>query len=157
MPLIVAYGGGTNSTSMLCGFHHLGIKPDLILFADTGGEFQGTYVHLEIIRQKVREWWDMDIETVRKTWRGHFEGLESNCLRKSMLPSLAYGRKGCSQKYKVEPQTRRMIQWMDENGCKEVIKAIGYDAAESHRGHGTRITEHRKGRKEHFWYPLIEW
>lgn len=31
--LAVAFGGGTNSTAMLCGFRERGIKPDLILFA----------------------------------------------------------------------------------------------------------------------------
>jgi 3'-phosphoadenosine 5'-phosphosulfate sulfotransferase (PAPS reductase)/FAD synthetase len=44
--LSVAFGGGTNSTAMLCGFRERGIKPDLILFADTGGELPETYEHV---------------------------------------------------------------------------------------------------------------
>lgn len=39
-PIIVSYGGGTNSTAMLIAMVLKGIKPDLILFADTGGSYQ---------------------------------------------------------------------------------------------------------------------
>lgn len=42
-PIIVSYGGGTNSTAMLIAMVLKGIKPDLILFADTGGELPETY------------------------------------------------------------------------------------------------------------------
>ena len=37
-PLAVAYGSGVDSTAMLIEFVRRGILPDLILFADTGGE-----------------------------------------------------------------------------------------------------------------------
>ena len=37
-PVIVAYGAGTNSTALLVGMHERGERPDLILFAETGGE-----------------------------------------------------------------------------------------------------------------------
>jgi len=38
IPLIAAYGGGVNSTAMLIGFVERNIKPDHIIFSDTGGE-----------------------------------------------------------------------------------------------------------------------
>jgi 3'-phosphoadenosine 5'-phosphosulfate sulfotransferase (PAPS reductase)/FAD synthetase len=93
--LVVAFGGGTNSTAMLCGFRERGIKPDLILFADTGGEVPETYEHVLEMDTQCRIWWGIGIETVRKNYQGEFEGLEGNCIRKKMLPSLAYGRKAC--------------------------------------------------------------
>lgn len=155
--LVVAFGGGTNSTAMLCGFKEKGIKPDLILFADTGGEFPHTYEHVLEMDTQCRIWWGIGIETVKKTYQGEFEGLEKNCRRKKMLPSLAYGRKTCSQKYKVEPQTRRMIKFMDDLNASECIKAIGYDANESHRKINASNMLHPKGRIEQFWYPLVEW
>lgn len=159
LPLVVAYGAGTNSTAMLCGFRERDIKPDLILFADTGGEMPSTYHHLDFMNRVVRVWWghDMAIETVRATYRGKFEGLEKDCIRKRMLPSLAYGRKACSQKFKVQPQTKRLLKWMDDNGHKEIAKAIGYDAGESHRQIARSHAKHAKGRIERFWYPLIDW
>ena len=150
--LAVAFGGGTNSTAMLCGFKEQGIKPDLILFADTGGEMPGTYEHVEEMRGAVKEWWGMDIETVRATYQGEFEGLEKNCLRKKMLPSLAYGRKGCSMKYKVDPQKKRLKTFLTDMGEDNCIKAIGYDAGESHR-----LLRGSNDGIERFWYPLVEW
>ena len=35
---MVAYGLGVDSTAMLIGLAQRGIRPDLILFADVGGE-----------------------------------------------------------------------------------------------------------------------
>ena len=37
-PIVVAYGMGVDSTAMLIGMYLRGLRPDLILFADTGGE-----------------------------------------------------------------------------------------------------------------------
>lgn len=157
IPLVIAYGGGVNSTAMLCGMRERGIVPDLITFADTGGEHPHTYDHVNSISAIVKIWWGIEIETVRALYQGSFEGLEKNCIRKKMLPSLAYGRKGCSMKYKVDPQTKRLLGWMKENNHLEATKAIGYDAGEGHRSHDKKIMEHTKGRREYFWYPLIEW
>lgn len=155
--LAVAFGGGTNSTAMLCGFRERGIQPDLITFADTGGELPGTYEHVMEMDTQCRVWWGVGIETVRTNYQGEFEGLEGNCLRQKMLPSLAYGTKGCSQKYKVGPQTKRLLQFLDEQGQKECFKAIGYDAGEGHRRVQRDRMKHSKGRSEWFWYPLVEW
>lgn len=46
-PLVVSFGAGVNSTAMLCGFAERGIRPDAILFADTGGERPETYRFLD--------------------------------------------------------------------------------------------------------------
>lgn len=152
VPLVVAYGGGVNSTAMLCGFRECDVKPDMILFADTGGETPETYEHVAMIGGVVREWWGMELETVRKLYQGRFEGLEGNCLRKTMLPSLAYGKKGCSQKYKIEPQQRRLKQLIKARGAAYCVKAIGYDAGEGHR-----VKRGSPDGLESFWYPLVEW
>lgn len=155
-PLVVAYGGGTNSTAMLCGFKERGIVPSLILFADTGGELPYTYDHVTVMSAKTMEWWGVPIEMVRKTYQGGFEGLEGQSLRHHSLPSLAYGRRSCSVKYKNEPQTRRLRAWMDEHDIKEVVKAIGFDSGEPHRV--KKINETLgKDRKAEVWYPLVEW
>jgi len=155
--LAVAFGGGTNSTAMLCGFRERGIAPDLITFADTGGEIGHTYDHILEMDTQCRLWWGIGIEVVRRDFQGKFEGLEGDCIRKKMLPSLAYGTKGCSMKYKVDPQNKRILQFMDEREAKECVKAIGYDAGEGHRRIQRAFMEHTKGRIEHFWYPLVEW
>ena len=156
-PLVVAYGGGTNSVAMLCGFLDRGIKPDLIVFADTGGELPTTYAHIDLMSEKTKEWWGLEIEKVYATYKGKYESLEDSCVRKKMLPSLAYGFKACSMKHKVEPQNKRVKQWMKDNNVSEIIRAIGYDAAEGHRKINKTDGTLGKEKREDYWYPLIEW
>jgi len=52
---IVSFGGGTNSTAMLIGMVKLGIKPDCILFADTGGEKRQTYNYIDYFNNWLRK------------------------------------------------------------------------------------------------------
>jgi 3'-phosphoadenosine 5'-phosphosulfate sulfotransferase (PAPS reductase)/FAD synthetase len=52
-PLVVAYGLGVDSTAMLVEFAVRGIRPDMILFADTGGEKPETYQYLDVIRDRI--------------------------------------------------------------------------------------------------------
>lgn len=155
--LAVAYGGGVNSTAMLCGMKERGIKPDFITFADTGGETPETYEHVKEMGAVCREWWGVDIEWVHKTFQGGFEGLEGECLRGKKLPALAYGSKACSMKYKIQPQTKILKLEMALAGIKEVTRAIGYDAGESHRAINITSEDLGKGRTAHNWFPLIEW
>jgi 3'-phosphoadenosine 5'-phosphosulfate sulfotransferase (PAPS reductase)/FAD synthetase len=51
-PLVVSFGAGVNSTAMLIEMRRRGMRPDLVLFADTGGEKPETYEHLE----KMNRW-----------------------------------------------------------------------------------------------------
>jgi 3'-phosphoadenosine 5'-phosphosulfate sulfotransferase (PAPS reductase)/FAD synthetase len=48
---IVSFGGGTNSTAMLIGMMKKNLIPDHILFADTGGEKEGTYHYIKYFTQ----------------------------------------------------------------------------------------------------------
>jgi hypothetical protein len=50
-PVVVSYGGGKNSTAMLILLAKTGVKVDLILFADTGGESSETYNFIELFDQ----------------------------------------------------------------------------------------------------------
>jgi hypothetical protein len=50
-PLVVSYGMGVDSTAMLVGMHARGIRPDLILFADTGGEKPETYAYEAVMQR----------------------------------------------------------------------------------------------------------
>jgi hypothetical protein len=132
-PLVVSFGGGTNSAAMLIEMARRGVRPDLILFADTGGELPETY-------QFVRDFsdWLSERGMPSVVWcRYEKETLEANCLRQNMLPSLAYGFKGCSHKYKIQPQNKWVNNWKPAKDAwasgGEVVKLIGYDAGEHHR------------------------
>ena len=73
---------------------------------------------------------------------GRRQTLEQECLRSRSLPSIAYGHKKCSQKYKIAPQDRFCNHYPP---CREVwqrgdrvVKMIGYDAGEVRRLEGAR-------------------
>ena len=156
-PFTVSYGGGTNSTAMLVGLLERGEKPDLITFADTGAEMPHTYEHLNAMQSKVNEWWGMEIVIAKATYNGVFESLTDSCLRKKVLPSLAYGRKACSLKHKVEPQEKIIAKWMKDGGLSSVVTCIGYDANEGHRRLSASSKEIRAGKLVSYRYPLVEW
>ena len=150
---VVSYGGGVNSTAMLIEAVSRGIQIDLILFADTGGEKPHTYYYIKLFSKWLVKNKMPKIITITKG--GIQETLEENCLRCNMLPSLAYGFKSCSHKYKIQPQNKYCNNWLPakelwKEGSK-VTKFIGYDADEHHRA---KIPEDKK---YVYKYPLVEW
>lgn len=136
-PAVVSYGAGTNSTAMLVGLRERGERPDLILFADTGGERPETYRHKDTVSE-----WCESIGFPRIVTVAEAVTLEADCLARNALPGLAYGFKSCSEHFKTRPQKR----WLRENGYSDPWFWVGIDAGEGHRKkyEGTR-------------YPLIEW
>ena len=93
-PLVVAYGLGVDSTAMLIEFAARGIRPDLILFADTGGEKPETYAYLPVIQEYLTRVNFPPVVTVRyQPKRAAYHTLEGQCLHTGTLPSLAYGGK----------------------------------------------------------------
>lgn len=155
-PVVVAYGGGTNSTAMLVGMQEQGERPDLILFADTGGEKPHTYEHVKAVSAWCESIGFPPIVTVQTQDKdGNYYTLEQRCLDNKMLPSIAYGFKGCSEKHKRRPQDKYVREWEAarlawEAGLK-VVKLIGYDADEERRA---KIANDDKYA---YRYPLIEW
>jgi len=151
--LIVAYGGGVNSSAFLIEFVRLKIVPTLILFSDTGGERPETYAFIDEFSLWLQERGLPGIITVKKG--GMQETLEENCLRKEMLPSIAYGFKTCSEKYKIRAQEKFVRHYEPTKAILKaggkLVKVIGYDAGEGRRA---KQYEHKE---YDYWYPLIEW
>lgn len=166
-PIILAYGMGVDSTAMLVLLKRHGIRPDLIMFADTGGEKRETYAYLD----KINDWLDRasfpQITRVKyETSKAPYNDLEGNCLANETLPSLAFGRHSCSLKWKVQPQDYFVL------GCKggpnkcdpwapaaealakgiKPVKLIGYDSSPAD------IRRSNRGREEddqfRYVYPL---
>ena len=155
--LAVAYGGGVNSTAFLIEFVRLGIKPGLILFSDTGGERPSTYSFIKTFSEWLQAHAFPEIITVRKGFKKGFqeETLEQNCLRKFGLPSIAYGFKTCSEKYKTRAQDKFLNNYPATKAIfragGKIIKVVGFDAGEPRRA---VVYEHQKYDN---WYPLVEW
>lgn len=153
----VAYGAGTNSTAMLQGLHERNIRPDVILFADTGGERPKTYNHLNIVNEWCKQIGFPEITTVKQVKaNGEFNPLYEWCIDNKALPSIAYGWKSCSQKHKTAPQDKFMNNYQPAKEIwkakGKVVKLIGYDADESHR-----INKNYSDDKYDVQYPLVEW
>ena len=154
---IASYGGGTNSTAMLIECAKRGIELDLILFADTGGEKPHTYNYVKLLNDWLVNKHMPEIVIVKKG--GRQETLEESLLRLNVLPSVAYGYKTCSQKFKIQPQLKYVNNWPPardawKNGDK-ITRLVGYDADEAHRADATIPDDQKK--KYVNWYPLIDW
>ena len=163
-PIVVAYGMGVDSTAMLIGLRDRRVPVELIMFADTGSEKPETMAYLPVI-QKWLARQNMPPVTVikRHSPRAGDTSLHSECLRKRVLPSLAYGGHSCSLKWKVDPQwsyTKRTFGWNAKLQCWPhgplITKLIGYDAGP---GDARRIRNATgKWPPGHCYrYPLTEW
>lgn len=160
-PLVVAYGMGVDSTAVLVEFSRRKIVPDLILFADTGGEKPETYAYLPEIRKFLRSRGMPEVIVVRRAptdgRNGRYSTLEENCLVNRTLPSLAFGYKKCSLKWKRDPQDRYVARWAPAREAWEaglrVRKVIGYDAGPK----DARRSEIASDSRYEYWYPLREW
>jgi len=164
VPLMVAYGGGVDSTAVLVGLHQRGIRPDAILFADVGGENPATYAYLSMVNDWLQKVGFPSLTIVRRkptvsrVSGETYRTLEQNCVTHSTLPSLAFGgRKACSQKWKHEPQEQWANNWEPardawDRGFK-VTKLIGYSADPADR----RRPDVPDDKKYHYQYPLRQW
>ena len=157
MPSVLSLGGGVNSTAMLLELADRDMPPDLVLFADTGGELPATYAHVDAIEQ-----WcgfkNIMFHRVTNAGRGQGDSLEDNCLKRKELPSLAYGFKGCSVKWKRQPMDRFVREWLPAKDAwargERVTRYIGIDIGERHRADNAKMADTDK---YDYQYPLVEW
>jgi hypothetical protein len=142
--LALCFGGGVDSTALLVALKAAGIRPHVITFADTGGEKPQTYEHVRRMQSVLESWGFPRIETVRHRTNPDtpYASLEGNCLENETLPSLAFGMKSCSIKWKQGPQDQFLKGaksgpnaqpahplWTEAQGAGErIVKLIGYDA-----------------------------
>jgi hypothetical protein len=163
------WGLGVNSTAGVIESVQREDRVDLVLSADTGDEKPETYD----FRGTFTEWLKargVAVEVAHKTpVKARVNGrkvpvapgttystLEQNCLVNKTLPSVVFGYKSCSQKWKREPMDAFLrghapvvAEW--EAG-RRVARLIGYDAGEPQRPANMRDTA-----REVFRFPLIEW
>lgn len=141
------FGSGVDSTAMLVALRVAGIRPDVITFADTGGEKALTLQHVERMNVVLASWdWPL-IDVCRKVTLGStgYADLYGNCWVNETLPSLAFGMKSCSIKWKQLPQDQ-FIKGAKRgpNACpphpiwttyqetgQRIVKLIGYDCGKA--------------------------
>ncbi|MFT3773024.1 MAG: phosphoadenosine phosphosulfate reductase [Minicystis sp.] len=147
---------------MLVGLHQRGIRPDLVLFADTGGEKPETYAYEAVMQRWLASVGFPPVTTVKlgtvNGKLGTYSTLEENCLVNHTLPSLAFGYKSCSLKWKVAPMDRFVEGWPPAieawTAGRKVTRAIGYDAGPKDAKRAWNIAEDDR---YEYVYPLREW
>jgi hypothetical protein len=174
-PVVGAYGMGLDSTAMLIGWQARSLqRPDAILFADTGDEKAETYAYLPIINQWLHSVGYPAVTVLRNASpKAGDASLYAECVRKSVLPSLAYGGHSCSLKWKVGPQwayCRERYGWTQPRkarGASErpagtwrhgplITKLIGYDSSPADlRRVANAVGKWPPGHR--YRYPLVEW
>lgn len=143
-PIVVCYGAGVDSTAMLIALHRQGIRPDLITFADVGSEKPETYAMVETMNEWCRSVGFPEVTTCRKLTlpSTSYVDLTYNCIDNETLPSLAFGMKSCSIKWKQGPQDQVLKGcksgpnkrdphpiWIEAQGRGvKPVKLIGYDS-----------------------------
>jgi len=154
-PLIVCYGMGVDSTAMLILLHRIHIKPDLIIFADTGGEKPETYAYLPTINKWLDSVGFPRVVVVRyEPPIAKYKTLEGNCLDNETMPSISFNfiRKSCSQKWKakavndyllgVSRGPRKCHGWQPALDAIALgfnpIKVIGFDASPADKRRSTK-------------------
>ncbi|MBA4794412.1 MAG: hypothetical protein H2041_12165 [Phenylobacterium sp.] len=163
-PVLAAWGGGLDSTAMLVELVSRGEPVDQVLFADTGAEKLETYRFIPLFRRWLSER-GVPSEVVRyqparfKNWPP-YRTLTENLLTNGTLPSIAFGRGTCSQKWKVAPQHAWARRWPAAQAAwargQKVVKLIGFDCS---RADDRRYAEAAK-RDDPLYshrYPLREW
>lgn len=156
VPLILGFGAGVNSVAVAIGLHEKGIRPDVVLFADTGGEKPETYEYFAVFEAYLTTIGFPPLVRVKNASPvAGYDSLEDECLQTEQVPSKAFGRSGCSFKWKIAPQEKYtaalpgVLDLWARGG--RVIKALGYDAGETHRS----SLDHDE--RYDYWYPLREW
>jgi hypothetical protein len=141
--LAVCYGAGVDSTALLVALKLADLTPGIITFADLVAEKPETMTHLERMQSILTRWGWPPITICRKrTLPGTgYDDLYGNCIANETLPSLAFGMRSCSIKWKQKPQDQAIKGcksgpnasaphpiWMEaQRRGERIVKLIGYD------------------------------
>jgi hypothetical protein len=159
---------------MLALLVHLGIKPGAITFADTGGERDKTYQHLERMQSILAsmDWPEITICVTPTLDTTPYNDLYGNCVSNETLPSIAFGLSSCSIKWKQNAQDRYikgvrqgtfkrppMPIWQESTRRQsKILKLIGYDNSQRDKARAARAAKHISNEFD-YCYPLqiVEW
>lgn len=159
--LVVSLGVGRDSTALLILLWKMGIRPDVILFADTVSEKKITYAYLPILSAWLRRVGFPEVTVVRLENRKGDPSLAAQMLRRGRVPSIAFNSGGCSDTWKasVQQQHVKALPAAQESWRRNrrVVFAIGYEAGECGRVRkATTYTAQHPSKHFLYWYPLVE-
>jgi hypothetical protein len=166
--LVVSYGGGVNTIAVLVVLANAGLRPHAIVMADPGSERASTIDYRELVaRPFLARVGFPDVTVIERrdeakhrprAWR--FETLRSELERTKNLPSIAYGPKKCSAKYKGEAQRwwSQRQEWAraEWSAGRKLVRVIGYDIDEMRRVRGVDSPLTWEPNAFAAWYPLVD-
>jgi len=164
----LCFGAGVDSTAMMVALKVAGITPQLISFADTKAEKAQTYRHLDRMQEVMKRWGWPEISVVTKKTLDStgYNELYGECIKNETLPSLAFGLKSCSQKWKSGVQDN-FIKGVNRGPNKQpahpvwteaqatdskILKLIGYDCGKADLKRSSKIIQDDP--HFDFYYPL---
>lgn len=159
-PLVVSYGVGVDSTAMLIGLRSIGWRPDVILTSIPGNEKADTVRYLPIINEWCIEVGFPEIQFTRyvqqKFTFNTSHTIVGQCLANRTMPSVSFGRKSCSLKWKGDILDAFVTALY---GLRTCYRAIGYDCSkrDSRRFAIAKDKKARKRPMDIFGYPLQAW
>ena len=143
--LAVCYGAGVDSTALLLALKLADLTPGIITFADLVAEKPETMAHLDRMQSILARWGWPPITICRKRTLPEtgYDDLYGNCIANETLPSLAFGMRSCSVKWKQKVQDQAIKGcksgpnasaphpiWMEaQRRGERIVKLIGYDCS----------------------------
>ena len=142
MKYTLSFGGGLNSTALLVYIVKNKLPLDIVVFADTGNEFNYTYDNVKFYK-KWAEDRGIRFEIVKSKYG---KDLYTYCWDKKIVPSRM--KRDCTSKFKISP-IRKFLR--TEFGKKEIFTTyIGIALEESHRMRDSNV------KYEVLNYPLVD-
>jgi len=141
MKTILNFGAGINSTALIIELVKRNMKPDHVIFADTGNELPETYEHVE----RMKNWFEKNGISFLIVKSKYGIPLYDYYFAKKTIPWRKF--RDCTDKFKKAPIAVFLKQFKNEG----VMQYIGISIDEVHRVRKSEIK----------WielsYPLVEW
>ena len=159
---IVSFSGGKDSTAMLLRLLESGIPVDIILFNDTGLEFEQLYDHINRVEQYITKYTDVGITRVlpEQPFEFYFFDVHINHRKRTKFnerlgtdshngfswpgPKMRW----CTDRLKTRPRTQFLRDYRKEYN---IIEYVGIAADEEYR------LRRKINNRENKRYPLVDW
>ncbi len=159
---IVSFSGGKDSTAMLLRLLESGMPVDMILFNDTGLEFEQLYDHINRVEQYITKYTDVGVTRVlpehpfeyyffdvpihhrKKTKFNERLGTDSHNGFSWPGPKMRW----CTDRLKTRPRTKFLRDYRKEYN---IIEYVGIAADEEYR------LRRKINDRENKRYPLVDW
>lgn len=162
---VLSFGGGVQSTAILCLLAEGSVKTDAIVFADVGADSENpdTLEYMELL--KARGYLDERFVRVQATRYKQSDTVYQAAIRDNRsipipvkFPSGAYGNRSCTVDFKIKPVDR----WIQDQGFTHATIQLGFSTDEARRAVNkpTEWHDHHKKHKfgfnKRFAFPLLE-